>query len=224
MSRHAYDPVNNTTSLVHPIGEKRYINGVAHQPCYKVWGYERRGISMKSCTRRTHCDQIQSDVLDDPQQQSHRTTDRRGTLTKFSQSMPKAEVETPPTKFSPRKLIDRKTASVLLLFTLQVGIGIIMLSYRSCGNNNVTHGQANLQLAREAIGNNNSRDNNEVKEDTIFVHVIGQVRVPGVYRLPQGSKAYDAIAMAGGSLPTAKLDSVNLTRRLVDEEQIIVPH
>lgn len=126
-----------------------------------------------------------------------------GTLTKFSKPMP--TVVESAVAYNPRKWVDRKTASILLLFSIQLGIGIIALSYRGC----------------DPTGNNNSRNNHDVR--TIFVHVIGRVRIPGVYQIPHGSKAYDAIARAGGSLPSANLDMLDLTRTLSDEEQIVVP-
>jgi len=124
-----------------------------------------------------------------------------------------AVAETKPAEFSPRKFIDRKTASVLLLFVAQVGIGIMMMAYRGCNPQEQPAPTSKVY---------NSTNNHEVNK-MIFVHVIGQVRVPGVYKLPQGSKTFDAIASAGGSLPTAKLDGVNLTRTLSDEEQVVIP-
>jgi competence protein ComEA len=49
------------------------------------------------------------------------------------------------------------------------------------------------------------------------------VRHPGVYRLPAGSRARDAVRHAGGARPRADLDSVNLAALLADGEQVRVP-
>ena len=57
----------------------------------------------------------------------------------------------------------------------------------------------------------------------VVVHVVGQVRHPGVYRLPAGSRARDALRRAGGARPRADLDSVNLAALLADGEQVRVP-
>lgn len=57
----------------------------------------------------------------------------------------------------------------------------------------------------------------------LVVHVVGQVRHPGVVRLAAGSRVQQALASAGGPLPTADLAAVNLARLLVDGEQIVVP-
>jgi len=60
------------------------------------------------------------------------------------------------------------------------------------------------------------------KGKVIFVHVAGAVKKPGVYRLEEGQRVYEAIELAG---PTddADLDSLNLARLLYDEERIYVP-
>ena len=41
--------------------------------------------------------------------------------------------------------------------------------------------------------------------------------------LPAGARVVDAVRLAGGALPTADLDAVNLARLVVDGEQIHVP-
>lgn len=57
----------------------------------------------------------------------------------------------------------------------------------------------------------------------VTVHVAGEVKRPGLYPLPAGSRFADAVAAAGG--PTAKgdLDLVNLAQPLVDGTKVEVP-
>lgn len=57
----------------------------------------------------------------------------------------------------------------------------------------------------------------------IVVHVSGEVRNPGVYKLPGNSRVNDAIAAAGGPTSEADLDSINLAAFLEDGEKIILP-
>lgn len=57
----------------------------------------------------------------------------------------------------------------------------------------------------------------------VTVHVVGQVRKPGVFELPPGSRVADAVAKAGGALKGADLGSVNLARVLADGEQVRIP-
>ena len=57
----------------------------------------------------------------------------------------------------------------------------------------------------------------------VVVDVVGQVRHPGLIRLPAGSRVADAVAAAGGARPSADLEAVNLARLLVDGEQLLLP-
>lgn len=57
----------------------------------------------------------------------------------------------------------------------------------------------------------------------VVVHVVGQVKHPGLQGLPPGSRVADALAAAGGATGTADLTRVNLARVLVDGEQVVVP-
>jgi competence protein ComEA len=57
---------------------------------------------------------------------------------------------------------------------------------------------------------------------TIVVAVSGRVRRPGLVRLPPGSRVADAIQAAGGALPGTDLSMLNLARKVVDGELIVV--
>lgn len=57
----------------------------------------------------------------------------------------------------------------------------------------------------------------------IVVHVAGAVRQPGVYTLPSGARVVDAVRAAGGELPQAAVEFLNLAARLRDGEQVYVP-
>ena len=56
----------------------------------------------------------------------------------------------------------------------------------------------------------------------VVVAVAGRVRRPGLVRLPVGSRVDDAVRAAGGARRPADLALVNLARRLVDGEQVVV--
>ncbi len=59
--------------------------------------------------------------------------------------------------------------------------------------------------------------------DSVVAHVSGAVARPGLVTLPRGARVADAVTQAGGPLPDADLDAVNLARRLADEDTIAVP-
>lgn len=57
----------------------------------------------------------------------------------------------------------------------------------------------------------------------VVVDVEGAVRRPGVYRLPAGARADDAIRRAGGLTSRADRVGVNLAARVPDGGEVIVP-
>ena len=56
----------------------------------------------------------------------------------------------------------------------------------------------------------------------LVVDVAGDVRRPGLVRLPAGSRVADALAAAGGVRPGATTDGLNLARLVKDGEQLVV--
>jgi competence protein ComEA len=57
----------------------------------------------------------------------------------------------------------------------------------------------------------------------IRVQVAGAVVQPGVFELHAGDRVIDALAAAGGPRDEADMESLNLARRVRDQEQIVVP-
>lgn len=58
--------------------------------------------------------------------------------------------------------------------------------------------------------------------DVLVVEVAGKVRTPGIYRLPGGSRVYQAVRAAGGALPGTDTTGINMAAPISDGEQIIV--
>src|SRR4051812_35490290 len=57
----------------------------------------------------------------------------------------------------------------------------------------------------------------------VVVDVAGAVRRPGLYHLARDARIADAIAAAGGALPKADVDAVNLAAPVADGVQVLVP-
>lgn len=62
-----------------------------------------------------------------------------------------------------------------------------------------------------------------VEEESIAVHVCGQVKKPGVYTLAKGARVSDAIDAAGGLAKDAAGDFINQAQKVEDEQQVYVP-
>ena len=57
---------------------------------------------------------------------------------------------------------------------------------------------------------------------TIQVYIVGAIKHPGVYRLPAGSRIYQLVKAAGGTLPSADLIALNLAAPLTDGQEVYV--
>ena len=62
----------------------------------------------------------------------------------------------------------------------------------------------------------------EKKAKTMQVYVSGAVREPGIYTLPAGARAKDALEAAGGLRQDAKAERVNLAKKLRDGSHVYV--
>ncbi len=84
-------------------------------------------------------------------------------------------------------------------------------------------------LLEEAVGGGSAGDDahsgagEEEGPSHIYVHVAGAVTSPGVYQLPAGARAVDAVEMAGGPTVEGDLDAVNLAAEVVDGTQLYIP-
>jgi len=58
---------------------------------------------------------------------------------------------------------------------------------------------------------------------SLVVDVAGEVRRPGVYRLPDGARVTDAIERAGGPTARAFVEGINRAAELADGQQVVVP-
>lgn len=57
----------------------------------------------------------------------------------------------------------------------------------------------------------------------ILVDVKGKVKNPGLYSFQAGMRVADAIRQAGGSLPDADLEQINLAQPLLDGAAVVIP-
>ena len=57
----------------------------------------------------------------------------------------------------------------------------------------------------------------------LTVYISGAVATPGVYTFPEGSRVDDAIKAAGGLLPGAEQNNINLAMLLTDGQQLNIP-
>lgn len=112
----------------------------------------------------------------------------------------------------------QKIRKLLGLFSLFV----IMLV--ACGDEEILLEQSvDSELAKISDNAEDITDSTDDVSEIVCVHVCGAVSIPGVYELPEGSRIYEALDLAGGFDEQADRDAVNLVEILADGQQVRIP-
>lgn len=99
-------------------------------------------------------------------------------------------------------------------------VGLLLAALALAGSRLAGTGAA---TAPEAVAPLESVASGRARSTLLVVHVVGAVRRPGLFRLPDGSRVADAVARAGGATRKADLAGLNLAAPLVDGTQVLVP-
>lgn len=108
----------------------------------------------------------------------------------------------------------------LIKILVVLSLGILCLC--SCGEKGETL-FFTPQTADTTYGQEETFAEDVAESTQIVVHVCGAVCEPGVFALEKGSRAVDAIALAGGMNEYADGDYINLASILQDGEKLYVP-
>lgn len=101
-------------------------------------------------------------------------------------------------------------------------LSMTMWMLTGCGNQQEQEILWNTEVLDEVSAEFADDTEEKTQQATMFIHVCGAVVCPGVYEMPHGSRVYEAIAMAGGMLPEADENYLNLADVLLDGKKIQV--
>ena len=105
-----------------------------------------------------------------------------------------------------------------------IGIAGLLLVVLVVGGKAIRHESAPSMRSRAAGALQASEPGGRASPGAqLVIHVVGAVRRPGLYRLPQGSRYDDAVEKAGGATRKADLALINLAAPLSDGIQVVVP-
>lgn len=90
--------------------------------------------------------------------------------------------------------------------------------FSGCGNSYLE----DTEEVSEEVSSENE-DETESYGTEIYVQVDGAVQSPGVYKLSNGARVYEALDEAGGLLDTADASGVNQAEKVEDGQKIYIP-
>ena len=106
-------------------------------------------------------------------------------------------------------------------------LGCIVLFMTGCGTadeaivlippGNLLRNSPELEAVEQAA------ETRVVEPQTVYVYVCGAVRTPGVVEVPEGSRAAEALELAGGMTTEADPFYVNLAEIVTDGQNCIFP-
>lgn len=86
-----------------------------------------------------------------------------------------------------------------------------------------------LSIEANAAGDDDGAKEENTKETeaglppTVWVHICGEVSTPGIYELPEGSRVYDVLVLAGGFTAEADTTHYNLAQVISDGMKLEIP-
>ena len=114
----------------------------------------------------------------------------------------------------------RRLALVGVLIAVVVGL---LVSFAACsGLTKPAVFEVSTSSSSEVGKDSDASDCSTDQATSIYIHVLGEVVSPGVYELPEGSRAVDCIEAAGGFTDDADQSSLNLASVVSDGQQIRV--
>lgn len=117
--------------------------------------------------------------------------------------------------------INLKTKIIIAVGAIIIAITVGIYFYKTTKDN------SEIEITEDNLTTNTAVENsNETVEEnnTIVVHITGEVNYPGVVVLKEGARVVDAIEAGGGETDGADLSSLNLAYMLSDGEKIYVPN
>lgn len=97
--------------------------------------------------------------------------------------------------------------------------GMLVLCFCACGKNTDVYLEAygsDEAESTETSSELSKQEKNLTQQDDCYVYICGAVANPGVYMLPEGSRIYEVIALAGGLTEEAEETLLNQAERVTD--------
>ena len=106
----------------------------------------------------------------------------------------------------------------LKMVALPVIVGVAILFFWFNGNSKPVE----VASAEPVTDNEEQNEANNLSASLIYVDISGEVNIPGVYEVKEGTRLFQVIDMAGGLTKAANIDSLNRAEEVYDGEKIIV--
>ena len=108
---------------------------------------------------------------------------------------------------------------IILIVCMFLGLTVLGFTYKYLTSTNEKKAVENIHNESKLQNEENSSEN-KYQNSEIYVHIDGEVKNPGVYKMKIGDRVNDAIQAAGGLTENADKGRINLATKLRDEMKI----
>jgi len=108
---------------------------------------------------------------------------------------------------------------IILIGCMFLGLTFLGFGYKYLTFNSQKKVVENINIENKQQKEDDSSENNKQISE-IYVHIDGEVKNPGVYKMKIGDRVNDAIQAAGGLTENADKGRINLATKLRDEMKI----
>lgn len=117
--------------------------------------------------------------------------------------------------------MDNGTKKMFMVGALLLGCGLTSLLAGVIGHNGGSWQQLGQGEQQRILAVSEGKQH---KQETMRVYISGAVLRPGLYDVPSGARADDAIVLAGGMALEADTEKINLALKLKDGMHVNVPY
>ena len=115
---------------------------------------------------------------------------------------------------------------IVIIFVIIIVI-VVYYIYNNFGFSDIENDTVNeILIKNEEENSTQNNEENEIKEvsNKIIVHIIGEVKNPGIVELNDGDRIFNAIEKAGGTTKNADTSKINLAQSVKDGMKINIPN
>lgn len=99
---------------------------------------------------------------------------------------------------------------------------VVVVGYLGYKQMNKTKIPTNNEVLTTKTNNKEEAKKDKKEPKFVVVDVQGAVKKPGIYRMPNSARIYDAIQHAGGTKDAADMSKINQAQKVHDQSQVFV--
>ena len=121
-----------------------------------------------------------------------------------------------------KELAESKKELIKIVAIPVMVIVAVLFFWINAGQNEIKIDEAGSQTAETDLGAQSGVGQSQVGEGLIYVDIGGEVEMPGVYEVSQGTRLFQVIERAGGLTEDADIDGINRAEAVFDGQKIII--